>query len=244
MLLYFTPDSDFFYVDDLIMDNLKPGDIILFNRHWYDYHIHRAILVKLYQITYGTDYDHCGIFLTDKTGQPLIFEMSPFGKPRLVPFAERILKSRSHLIVTLPLLPRKDLSNDETNSLYEYASRKTSDGSAISEANGVLIGATAMLLKQLQESTGIPFLAGSSTNGYICPNISFISQFWRAMNVHLVNANRFSLTGKDLVDNPFSFNLVRISEKAKVAGSQSSSVADHPQQQKIRLGSNVLLRTK
>lgn len=103
--------------DDLIMDNLRTGDIVLFNRRWYNYHIPTAAMIKLYQALFGCEFDHCGVISLDKLGIPHILEYSPFGGAILYRFDDRVIKSKSHQIVTVPLLPRADFTKTELEKL-------------------------------------------------------------------------------------------------------------------------------
>jgi len=104
------PPQDFAIgsADDLIQDNLCSGDIVLFSRRWYRHHIPMAIAIKWYQTCYDTEYDHCGVIVQDKFGNPFVFEISPFLGCRLRPFDKRILHSLSQQIIVLPLMPRDE----------------------------------------------------------------------------------------------------------------------------------------
>jgi hypothetical protein len=226
------------------MDNLKPGDVILFNRRWYDYHIHRAVFIKLYQFCYDTDFDHCGIFMLDRQGTPYILEQRPFGQPRLVPFAEKILNSRAHLIVALPLLPRRDLQPSALQKLQSYAEKLTTNGKSMPENQGILNGSIAMVLKRFQAITGIRTL-GTTLNGFICPNMSMIASTWHAMDITILNEDKFHITCKELVDSPQDILLARTSEndKRQQASKQRSSSVSLSRPNGT-VGNHVLLRTR
>ena len=64
--------------DDIVRDNLHTGDIILFHRRWYNYHIPIALGIKLYQSINDCDYDHAGIIVQDQYGVPYVYENTPF----------------------------------------------------------------------------------------------------------------------------------------------------------------------
>lgn len=103
--------------DDIIQDNLCSGDVVLFSRRWYRYHIPMAIAIKWYQTFYDTEYDHCGVIVQDKFGNPFLFETLPFAGCRLRPFDKRILHSQAHQIVVLPIVPRDD---DDIEQQQQY----------------------------------------------------------------------------------------------------------------------------
>ena len=65
--------------DGLIMNSLETGDMVLFSRRWYHYHIPQAIAIKLYQFIYDSEFDHCGIVVNDPiTGAAHIYDLAPF----------------------------------------------------------------------------------------------------------------------------------------------------------------------
>ena len=51
--LKFGPGS----ADELLQDSLKTGDILLFSRKWYYYHLPEAIYIKAYQTLFNTEYN-------------------------------------------------------------------------------------------------------------------------------------------------------------------------------------------
>ena len=92
--------------DDMIFDNLNTGDIILFRRKWYCYHIPTALVILLSQTFQKYEYDHCGVIVQDKYGVPFIFENTPRLGYRLSRLDERIHFSKSSQITVIPMLPR------------------------------------------------------------------------------------------------------------------------------------------
>ncbi len=105
----FSPGS----ADDVIMDSLITGDVILFNRRWYEYHLLVAIMVKAYELYYGGMYDHCGVIIQNEKGVPLVYENTPFGGTKLRPFEDRILKSKAPSIVVFTLTRGLNLSTEQ-----------------------------------------------------------------------------------------------------------------------------------
>lgn len=102
--LQFSPGS----ADEILLDTLKTGDILLFSRRWYYYHLPQALYILIYQNVFDTEYDHVGICVCDKYGEPAILENTFWGGFKLRPFNERIVHSRSHQISLLTLQPRED----------------------------------------------------------------------------------------------------------------------------------------
>ena len=55
--------------DDILMDALKTGDIILFKRNPLLYYAPGALSIILYQIIHGSsDFDHCGVIVRNVEG--------------------------------------------------------------------------------------------------------------------------------------------------------------------------------
>ena len=100
--LNFSPGS----ADEILLDSIKTGDIVMFSRRWYKYHVPQALYILAYQKLFNTEYDHIGICVCDKYGEPSILENTFWGGFKLRPFNERIVHSRSHTISIIMLNPR------------------------------------------------------------------------------------------------------------------------------------------
>ena len=83
--------------DDILSDYLGPGDVVLFKRQWYQHHLPMAACIKIYQLLHpDSEFDHCGVITgNDKEGMPLVWELSPHGKPIVRPFSQCILQVHS-----------------------------------------------------------------------------------------------------------------------------------------------------
>jgi len=103
--LNFSPGS----ADEILLDGLKTGDILLFSRRWYHYHIPQALYIIAYQLLFDTEYDHIGICVCDKYGEPSVFENTFLSGMKSRPFNERIVHSKAHQISLIMLQPREDI---------------------------------------------------------------------------------------------------------------------------------------
>ena len=61
-----------------IIENFQTGDLVVFNRKWYNYHIPVAGGILLRQYMNNSEFDHVGLIINNKFGEPYIFEMTPF----------------------------------------------------------------------------------------------------------------------------------------------------------------------
>lgn len=113
--------------DDLLMDNLKSGDIVFFSRHWTTEHLPFMLLHQLYKTAHKTDVDHCGILVQDHLGRLHVFERSYAGV-KLRPFPARVNWSKARLIL---VRPRADeLPREQRRALWQYATeRQAEEGS-------------------------------------------------------------------------------------------------------------------
>lgn len=127
----FSPGS----ADDVINQKLRAGDLIIFSRRWYNYHLPQALAIKLYQWIHDTPCDHIGIIVTDKYGKPYVFEQTFFRGHKIRPFEERILYSRAQQITAIMLMPRDDrdevVAEKRSNKLDEYVSLAIASGGGI-----------------------------------------------------------------------------------------------------------------
>jgi len=107
--------------EDRIMDGLSTGDVILFRRKWYNYHIPAAFTIASYRYKYNNIvYDHAGIIIEDTHGTPYLLE-NTFSGIKLRPYDSRMIYSKAQEIILLPLLPRVDLSNGQRIKAFKLA---------------------------------------------------------------------------------------------------------------------------
>ena len=103
--------------DEILQNGLQTGDIMLFQRRWYRYHLPEALCIGLYQLWHKTPFDHCGMIVCDKYGAPHVFESTFFAGCKLRPFEPRVLLSQSQQIILIPLLPRADFATPALQQL-------------------------------------------------------------------------------------------------------------------------------
>ena len=99
--------------DSLVMDNLNTGDVLLFSRKWYNYHIPTAAMILLYKYAFGSEFDHGAIVIVDKSGAANVLERTPFGGIKYRPFENRITRSLSEQIVLIPITPPLSVRSSE-----------------------------------------------------------------------------------------------------------------------------------
>ena len=122
--------------DTILKESLRAGDVIMFSRRWYNYHAPEALAIKLYQLIHDTPYDHIGVIVTDKYGEPYIFEQTFFHGYRIRPFETRILYSRANQITAMMLMPRCEedtaIAAKRTAKLDNFVSKSIAKNGSVS----------------------------------------------------------------------------------------------------------------
>eukprot|EP01041_Mallomonas_annulata_P010197 gene10197-21252_t len=137
--------------DDMISDSLKSGDLIFFKRRWYNYHVPKAAVIKLHQVLFGSEFDHCGIIIQAPLGVPYVLELTDGGH-KLTKFSSRVLQSQAHQILVIPIEPRVDLPMHQRQELTTYAMEKIhktynlGSSELVLMACGLISGVTSQLL--------------------------------------------------------------------------------------------------
>lgn len=106
--------------DNMVMDGLQTGDIVLYSRRWYHHHIPLACLIKLYQLIYDCEFDKCGIIVDGQYGIPNVLELSNNGIS-VNPFPSTILNSLAHQIVIIPVEPRDGIGINDKKALSRWS---------------------------------------------------------------------------------------------------------------------------
>ncbi len=205
--LKFSPGS----ADELLQDSLKTGDLLLFSRRWYRYHLPEALSIKLYQTFLNTDYDHVGVIICDKYGEPSVLEKTYWGGYKLRPFSERIAYSRSHQISLLMLNPRDAALPAPEPKHTMGRPRAPRSTIASSEVRNEKLRADIQSLVntgtidpldggKVESTTAADVLAGNTIID--CANVRLVRSVYRRMGLEL------KLSSTDSSENPKSFEQV------------------------------------
>lgn len=217
--------------DDILMDNLSSGDVVLFSRRWYNYHLPAAIFIKIYQLMHNTDYDHCGVIICDDTGVPSIFELSLHGNLTIAPFSDRILRSRAHQIVLIPILPRTNFSSAERNQLASYAVEQIRTSNAYPECVSLGLGLLySCFISVFGDEIAPKFISQFIGRSFECPNAQVVLDCWRQLDIDLKDDRlRQKLTCINLLNG----------------GSDVELLHRKPGESEVlSLGGNILIRTR
>ena len=130
----------------------------------------KALAIKLYQLIHDTPYDHIGVIVTDKYGEPYLFEQTFFHGYRIRPFETRILYSRANQITALMLMPRGEndtaLAAKRTAKLDDFVSKTIAK-------NGNLPGWCSSVKSFFSPSTP-------------CNNLQLLIEVYRCLDMKLV----------------------------------------------------------
>jgi len=164
--------------DDMVADSLRTGDVVLFSRKWYNYHLPTALLVKAQETFYGGEYDHSGIIVM-KAGTPYVLETTPIRGVQCRRFEERIRHSSSSHIVVLTLNKSKSLSVQQDQQLKDFADQESATKatfvhSEIARFAGGLCDYILAEVLKVKESGGI-----------YCPNVNLLERSYKSMHLGL-----------------------------------------------------------
>lgn len=215
--------------DEILMDNLSSGDVILFSRRWYNYHIPAAICIKLYQLIHNTEYDHCGVIICDDSGIPSVYELSLYGKLIIEPFPDRIIRSRAHQIVLVPIWPRTDFTTKERKDLVKYAHDQIETSHAYPECISLGLGILySGFMAIFGDEIAPKFISKFIGKSFECPNAQVVLDCWRQMDVDLKDKSlRQKLTCMNLLNGG----------KVELTYNKPGDI------ETLSLGGNVLIRT-
>lgn len=217
--------------DEILMDNLSSGDVILFSRRWYNYHLPAALFIKLYQMIHDTEYDHCGVIICDDTGIPSVYELSLFGTLIIEPYPDRIIRSRAHQIVLVPIWPRTDFTTKERKDLVNYAKNQIKTSRAYPECISLGLGILySGFMTIFGDELAPKFISQFIGRSFECPSAQIVLDCWHQMDVDLKDEKlRQKLTCMNLLNG---FKDVKLTY-SKLKDTESLS-----------LGENVLIRTR
>lgn len=217
--------------ESLVLDNVNTGDIILFSRRWYNYHIPMALAISLYQVLYDTDFDHCGIIVIKQDGLPYIVELSPFKSSWSIKrLDDRIANSKSHQILLIRLeniefnLSRLNLTHNTLKSFQD------SDARHDMECLGILTGITNSMLKKIFRNIYPNFMIDENKH-YNCPNSKFVKDLYNniGLTVSLSNQSDDESSCNDMTIQSFYRRNILISFKnLSISTINSQNISTRP----------------
>lgn len=184
-------------IDEMIKDSLRTGDVVVFSKKWYYCHLHAIFFRYIYRQTTSSDFDHFGIIIQDKGGEPYVLESNAFGGYKLHRYDERIFLAKSNRIGVYPLLPRDDEGEEvfgaaEKGGVRGYVESVVLRGGdqqhdAAHDADGVCLNHNYnMVTFLLMRSLG----AGRST---VDPTLLLLSGVYRRLGLRLVGGSDSSM---------------------------------------------------
>jgi hypothetical protein len=158
--------------DDILNDNLCTGDIILFSRKWYMYHLPAALMIKFYKTIYDCGFDHAGVVVMNM-GVPYVLETTPFGGIKYRSFESRILNSASEHIVAVRLV-RGDKPFADTLSSEQGAQLKTFVQEKLNATNFITSSEVYGFISGIWRWNFIERSSDTSSKVVACPNAALI----------------------------------------------------------------------
>ena len=117
--------------EDIILDSIHTGDIILFQRKWYKQHLPMALSIMMYRYLHSSDFDHVGVCI-EYDGVPFIWERTPFSGYRLRSLQDRLSRSDAKQIVVLPMNLDNFISPEARQPLLSYCKAQAKSSNMMS----------------------------------------------------------------------------------------------------------------
>lgn len=162
----------------MLADSLNSGDVVLFNRRWYTYHIPTAFLVKAQKVALGGEYDHSGVIVM-KSGTPYILERTPLHGIQCEKFEDRVRESSASNIIVLKLDRAQELSSKQAQSLKEFSLNESSTKNTF--GNSELVGFTKGFFRYIMSKN----LGSGEADTFHCTNTELIAKALDSMDLKL-----------------------------------------------------------
>jgi hypothetical protein len=162
-------------IDDRMMDTLRTGDLVLFQRRWYYHHLPIGLTILLYRYLFNTEFDHVGVIVMDRKGNVGILENTFFNGLQLRNFPDRITYSQSRVINVIPLAPR-----ERVNRAQDLINAGTD---LMAVTNGEW---TDMLLACIEKIKVKYFDMGEKDKkALLCPNLQLLSKIYYYLGLQI-----------------------------------------------------------
>lgn len=159
--------------NDMLLDNMNSGDVILIRRKWYYNHLPVALSVLLYRSVTQSEFDHLGVVVLDKFGNPWIVENSPFDGLKCTKMSHRLKANDSELIAMIPLEPRpsKPLTFEKVQNWTNTMTEMDNEVTVLTKFS------TSIIWRQLfGKSASVPIEASAASTAGLCPNALLFRQ--------------------------------------------------------------------
>lgn len=130
--------------DDMVMDYVQTGDLVLFQRKWHYHHLPMGVLILLYRKLFDTEYDHVGVVLTDTLGKPYLLENTPYRGMQCRAMSDRIKQSEAEVITLIPFNPR-----DRQNTSQFLLQQSNEERRALIDDENEYIALSKSILKKI-----------------------------------------------------------------------------------------------
>lgn len=170
-------------VDDVMMDNMQTGDVVMFRRIWYYNYFPAAISILLYRKITGCDFDHLGVVVLDKLGTAWLIERTPFHKGAVCSrLADRLKLSEAEIITMVPILPRP--TNPRTFSNVAGIANAVTI-SEEKDNSSEMVGLLKFSLRAMWEDLFAKSCQRLNEKANICPNIRLCSEALSQLGIEL-----------------------------------------------------------
>lgn len=185
--------------DAIILDSLRTGDIVLFQRSWHRHHIPMSLAISNYHNATNTEYDHAGVvFVNPWDGMPFVLERQPFSSSLLLTrmdhrllFTDTYKLERQVLVMSLDNASVRNIDLSDMKAANQFPMPESSE--------------CLNLYDYLISSYARQF-AVWRRKPIICPNAQFIFNCYKLFGLDVnLNDKHSDVNLKSIVDRKVSF---------------------------------------
>lgn len=197
--------------DELVMESLQTGDLLLFQRDWKKYHLPTAAMIAMYRIIFSAEFDHAAVVIVDKKGDVFVLECSPWKGLQYRPFQKRIAQSLAKQILLIPVVPVIKLNTEERDRLcnhYKEVAERKSTASSGSKGMEMKTNEIALFLRSL--------LRFAYTGHFLCPSTSLICDVFQQLGykTRIQNATSTATSLKQFYDREVVFEHLKLQKES------------------------------
>lgn len=163
------------------------------------YHLPTALLVKLQQVIYDTDFDHVGVVVV-RDGTPYVLERTPWSGYQCQRFDINVRRSGAAHILVLPVEKQLHLTDRQKYRIRRFVDQALAEGTKAEEieATRMLSCAKNYIMEKYFGQTG--------ESPSICANAELVQRAWSTLGYRVVNSDHSTkVTLKDFHNRQVSF---------------------------------------
>lgn len=168
--------------NDMMLDFMNSGDIILVRRKWYYNYFPVAVSILLYRAVTQSEFDHLGVVALDKLGNPWIIENTPFEGMKCSKLADQLKGSSSEIMTLVPLMPRPE-KPVTIEKVHEWTNRMKE---MPDEVTALTKFSTSVIWQNVfGRNSSVSSRESAEMNTGLCPNAQLLKENFDQLNIRV-----------------------------------------------------------